>query len=186
MSQRILGLRRYQFIFLIPVIAFGVLAAVFGVGLYLRPDVIPSPLIDKEAPTFALKPIPGRDDGGLSNVDLKGQGVTVVNVFASWCLPCRAEHPFLMQLAKSGVRVVGINYKDKPEDVTPWLAELGNPFSKIGRDDTGRVAIDWGVYGVPESFVVDNEGRIRFKQVGPIMEHDLQKTILPLIRGLQK
>ncbi len=179
-------LRRYQLVFLLPVIAFAILAAAFGVGLYLRPDVIPSPLIDQETPAFALKPIPGRDDAGLSAADLKGQGVTLVNVFASWCVPCRAEHPLLMQLAKQGVRIVGINYKDKPEDVTAWLAELGNPFAKIGRDDTGRTAIDWGVYGVPESFLVDNEGRIRHKHVGPLMDHDIQTTILPMMRKLQK
>lgn len=181
-----LRLRRYQIVFLIPVIAFAALAAAFGVGLYLRPDIIPSPLIDQEAPAFALKPIPGRDDGSLSSGDLKGQGVTLVNVFASWCVPCRAEHPLLMQLAKQGVRIVGINYKDKPQDVLPWLAELGNPFSQIGRDDTGRTAIDWGVYGVPESFLVDNDGRIRHKHVGPLMDHDVKTTILPMIRKLEK
>jgi cytochrome c biogenesis protein CcmG/thiol:disulfide interchange protein DsbE len=181
-----LRLRRYQLVFLIPVIAFAILAAAFGVGLYLRPEVIPSPLIDKETPAFALKAVPGRDDGGLAAGDLKGHGVTLVNVFASWCVPCRAEHPLLMQLAKQGVRIVGINYKDKPEDVTAWLGELGNPFSKIGRDDTGRTAIDWGVYGVPESFIVDNGGRIRHKHVGPLMDYDIETTILPMIRKLQK
>lgn len=184
MTKRIFGIRRFQVVFLIPVIAFALLAAAFGVGLYLRPDIVPSPLIDKDAPVFALKPIPGRDDGGLTNDDLKGQ-VTVVNVFASWCQPCLVEHPFLMQLAKSGVRVLGINYKDKPEDAVAWLKRHGDPFSKIGRDDTGRVAIDWGVYGVPETFILDAEGRIRHKHVGPIMDYDLRETILPLIRKLQ-
>ncbi|HEY4135513.1 MAG TPA: DsbE family thiol:disulfide interchange protein [Alphaproteobacteria bacterium] len=185
--KRIFFLRRYQLVFLLPVIAFAGLAAVFGVGLYLRPDIIPSPLIDQDAPLFTLKAIPGRDDGGLTNDDLKGHGVTIVNVFASWCIPCRAEHPLLLKLAKEdGVRVVGINYKDKPDEVNAWLAELGNPFSKIGRDDTGRVAIDWGVYGVPESFIVDDGGHIRYKQTGPMMDYDVEKTILPMIRKLQK
>ncbi len=180
----IFRLRRYQIVFLIPVIAFAVLAAAFGVGLYLRPDIVPSPLIDKEAPVFALKPLPSRNDGGLTNEDLKGQ-VTIVNVFASWCLPCRAEHPFLMQLAAQGVRIVGINYKDKPEDAAAWLKDLGDPFAKIGRDDTGRVSIDWGVYGVPESFIVDAQGRIRYKHVGPMDAHDVATKILPAIRKLQ-
>jgi cytochrome c biogenesis protein CcmG/thiol:disulfide interchange protein DsbE len=184
-------MRRYQAIFLIPVIAFALLALAFGVGLFLRPDVIPSPLIDKEAPSFALKPIPGLAGepplgDGLTSDDLKGQ-VTLVNVFASWCVPCRAEHPLLMQLAKEpGLRIVGINYKDKPEDVRAWLAELGNPYGRIGRDETGRVAIDWGVYGVPESFIVDATGRIRHKHVGPLMEYDLQNEILPIVRKLKK
>jgi len=183
-------LRRFQVVFLLPVIAFALLAAAFGVGLYLRPDIVPSPLIDKDAPVFALKPIPGREDGGLTNDDLTNPGnggqVTLVNVFASWCLPCRAEHPFLMQLAREpGLRIVGINYKDKPEDAIAWLKDLGDPFSKIGRDDTGRVSIDWGVYGVPESFILDVEGRIRYKHVGPMDAYDVETKILPAIRKLK-
>jgi cytochrome c biogenesis protein CcmG/thiol:disulfide interchange protein DsbE len=183
--NKMFGIRRFQLVFLLPVIAFALLAAAFGVGLYLRPEIVPSPLIDKEAPVFALKPLPSRNDGGLTNDDLKGQ-VTLVNVFASWCLPCRAEHPFLMQLAKEpGLRIVGINYKDKPEDAVAWLKDLGDPFSKIGRDDTGRVSIDWGVYGVPESFILDAQGRIRYKHVGPMDAYDVETKILPAIRKLK-
>jgi cytochrome c biogenesis protein CcmG/thiol:disulfide interchange protein DsbE len=172
--------------YIIPIGLFVVLAIAFAVGLGLRPDVIPSPLIDQPAPSFKLPPFSGRNDGGLSSEDLKGDGPTLVNVFASWCIPCRVEHPLLMQLAREhGVRIVGINYKDKPEDAAAWLAELGDPFTKIGVDATGRTAIDWGVYGVPESFVVDRQGRIRFKHVGPLMADDLSEKILPVLRRLK-
>jgi cytochrome c biogenesis protein CcmG/thiol:disulfide interchange protein DsbE len=173
--------------YILPIGLFAALAIAFAIGLGLRPDVIPSPLINQEAPAFTLPPLPGRADGGLSSADLKGDGPTLVNVFASWCIPCRAEHPHLMRLAREhGVRVVGINYKDKPEDAAAWLAELGDPFGKIGADATGRVAIDWGVYGVPETFVIDKDGRIRFKHVGPLMDYDVTETILPVLRRLEK
>ena len=172
--------------YILPIGVFAILAIAFAVGLGLRPDIIPSPLIDQPAPIFKLPPLAGRDDGGLSNSDLAGAGPTVVNVFASWCVPCRAEHPQLMTLARQhGARVVGINYKDKPEDVAPWLAELGNPFVKIGADATGRVAIDWGVYGVPETFILDDQGRIRLKHVGPLMAYDVEEKILPALRRLK-
>lgn len=172
--------------YILPIGLFAALAVAFAVGLGLRPDIIPSPLINQEAPAFRLPPLPGRDDGGLSSDDLKGDGPTLVNVFASWCIPCRAEHAQLTALAREhGVRVVAINYKDKPDEALAWLAELGNPFSKIGMDTTGRVAIDWGVYGVPETFVVDKQGRIRFKHVGPLMDYDVTDTILPVLRRLR-
>ena len=175
-----------RWIFILPVGLFAALAVAFAVGLGLRPDLIPSPLIDQPAPAFKLPALPGRSDGGLSTADLKGDGPTLVNVFASWCLPCRAEHPLLMQLAREhGVRIVGINQKDKPEDALAWLAELGDPFVKIGADTTGRASIDWGVYGVPETFVVDKDGRIRFKQ-GPLTEYDVTERILPILRSLRK
>ncbi|MDX1485786.1 MAG: DsbE family thiol:disulfide interchange protein [Alphaproteobacteria bacterium] len=141
------------------------------------PSLVPSPLIDKPAPEFTLAGF----DGGpkLTDADLKG-GVTVVNVFASWCLPCRAEHPYLMALARDGkARIFGINYKDKAEDAKAWLKELGNPYARIGADANGRVAIEWGVYGVPETFVVDAAGRIRMKHVGPLTPDRLEE-----IRGM--
>lgn len=176
-----------RWITIIPIGLFAGLAIAFAVGLGLRPDIIPSPLIDQDAPKFTLPPLPGRADGGLSSDDLKGDGPVLVNVFASWCIPCRAEHPQLMALARDhGVRIVGINYKDKPEAANAWLAELGNPFTKIGADGTGRVSIDWGVYGVPETFVVDQHGRIRFKHVGPLMNDDVTDKILPVLRRLEK
>lgn len=172
--------------YILPIGLFAALAIAFAVGLGLRPDVIPSPLINQEAPTFKLPALGDRADGGLTSEDLKGSGPVIVNVFASWCIPCRAEHPQLTALAReSGVRLVGINYKDKPEAAAAWLSELGNPFAKIGADTTGRVSIDWGVYGVPETFILDKTGRIRFKHVGPIMEHDLSDKILPALRRLK-
>ena len=172
--------------YILPIGLFAVLAIAFAVGLGLRPDVIPSPLIDQDAPAFTLPALGDRADGGLSTDDLKGNGPVLVNVFASWCIPCRAEHPQLVALAREhGVRIVAINYKDKPEEAAAWLAELGNPFAKIGADTTGRVAIDWGVYGVPETFILDKNGRIRFKHVGPIMEYDVADKILPVLRRLK-
>ena len=170
-----------------PIALFAALAIGFALGLGQRPDIIPSPLIDQAAPQFTLPALPGRADGGFSKDDLIGHGPVLVNVFASWCIPCRAEHPQLMALARDhGLRIVAINYKDKPEDAKAWLAQLGDPFAKIGADSTGRVAIDWGVYGVPESFLVDTTGRIRFKHVGPLMELDVTDKILPALRSLDK
>ena len=118
--------------------------------------------------------------------DLDAPGVKLVNFFASWCGPCRAEHPILMDLAAEGVPVIGINYKDKSADAARWLKELGNPYAAIGHDEPGRVGIEWGVYGVPETFVVDRDGRIRFKQVGPITPAVLRDTILPMIARLEQ
>ena len=112
--------------------------------------------------------------------------VSLVNVFASWCAPCRVEHPVLNALSRSNrVPIYGINYKDRPEAARSWLAELGNPYIRIGADD-GRVGIEWGVYGVPETFVVDREGRIRYKHVGPLTRDDIERKILPLIAKLEK
>ena len=145
---------------------------------------IPSVLIDKPAPKFELPPIDGQAVG-FSSTDLDGQ-VALVNVFASWCAPCRAEHPILMQLAADGVAVYGINYKDRPKDALAFLSNLGNPYKAVGADNTGRVSIDWGVYGYPESFVIDRHGRIRYKHIGPITPHDLDRTIRPLLRELAR
>lgn len=169
-----------------PAAAFAVIAAVFGVYLWqVGPggkDItqIPSAMIDKPAPDFDLPPIAGRSDG-LSTADLKGK-VSLVNVWASWCPPCRAEQPVLMTLAKEGVRIYGINYKDKPEDARRFLETLGDPFARIGADSKGRVAIDWGVYGYPETFVVDAAGRIRYRHVGPINPGQIDSIIRPMLR----
>ncbi len=176
-----------RLIYVLPVLVFAALAAALGVGLTLRPDVVPSALIDKPVPQFTLAGLPGagpRLGEGFSNADLTGQ-VSLVNVFASWCLPCRVEHPILMRLARDRkVRIFGLNYKDKPEDARAWLKELGNPYWRIGADRDGRVGIDWGVYGVPETFIVDSQGRIRYKQIGPITASDLDEKILPIIERL--
>ncbi len=176
--------------YVLPVAAFVGLAAVFSFYLYQigaggkNISDIPSALIDKPAPEFSLPPIEGRNDG-FATSDLAGK-VSLVNVFASWCLPCRVEHPILMRLAREGVPIYGINYKDKPEDALRFLADLGNPYSRIGVDSTGRTSIDWGVYGYPETFVVDRTGRIRYKHIGPIMPHDLDNTIRPILERLSR
>lgn len=166
--------RRIRLLFLLPVLVFSGLALLFLVRLYAGdPSRLPSALIGRPAPAFALAPLPGLTrDGqavpGLSADDVRGK-VTIVNVWASWCAPCRQEHPLLMELAKDpAVRVVGINYKDDPENARRFLGALGNPFARVGIDGAGRTAIDWGVYGVPETFVVGPDGTIRHKHIGPL------------------
>ena len=176
---------RRGWMYLLPVALFALLAIGFYGGLETDTTVLPSALIDKPAPDFALPALSGTGETGFSTADLTGK-VSLVNVFASWCVPCRAEHPVLNALAKSTqVPIYGINYKDKPEAARAWIAELGNPYTRIGADD-GRVGIEWGVYGVPETFVVDRQGRIRYKHVGPLTRDDLDRKILPLIAKLEK
>ena len=171
-------------IFLLPAAVFALLAAGVYAGLGIDPSVLPSPLIDQPAPRFALPPLEGGEPG-FSSADLAGH-VSLVNTFASWCTPCRAEHPVLQALAATKrVAIYGINYKDKGDAALSWIAALGNPYTRIGADD-GRVGIDWGVYGVPETFVVDRAGRIRYKHVGPLTQADLDRTILPLVATLEK
>ena len=178
-----------QLAYLAPLIIFGVLTAYFVWGLNpdRDPRAIPSVMIDKPVPEFALPPIDGLESMGLSAADLRTGEVTLVNFFASWCVPCRLEHRFLIELAaKDKIRVFGINYKNKAEEARAWLAELGNPYGRIGADTTGRVGIDWGVYGLPETFIVDVNGRIRYRQLGQIDQQTLDRTIRPLIRELSK
>ncbi len=170
--------RRRIFV-LIPLVVFLLLAGLFLVKLFSGdPSRLPSALIGKPVPTFSLPALEGlTKDGtpvpGLASTDLKG-GVTVVNVWASWCAPCREEHPVLMELSKMpGVRLVGINYKDDPENARRFLGALGEPFAAVGADEKGRAAIDWGVYGVPESFVIAPDGTIAYKQVGPLTSEAL-------------
>ena len=135
----------------VPAVIFGAIALIFAVGLQRDPSVIPSTLIDQQAPPIDLPPLL-QDQPGISNTDLSG-GLTLVNIFASWCGPCRVEHPLLMQLANQGdFRIYGINYKDRAEDALNWLRDLGDPYQRIGVDRSGRAGIDWGVYGVPETF----------------------------------
>jgi len=172
-------------LFVLPVVLLLGIAVLFAVGLRHDPGIVPSVLIDKPAPEFDLPPLL---DGkaGLATADLKGQ-VALVNVFASWCIPCRVEHPLFMRLAEEGgVPIYGINYKNAPEDAKRWLAELGDPYARIGADRDGRAGIEWGVYGVPETFVVDGTGTIRFKQVGPLTAQVLENTVLPLVRELSQ
>jgi cytochrome c biogenesis protein CcmG/thiol:disulfide interchange protein DsbE len=175
--------------YILPAAVFVLTAGIFAWMLYQGqfmgrdPSALPSALIDKPAPEFTLPPL--RDGGpGLSTADLVGQ-ITVVNVFASWCVPCKAEHPLLMRLREEGAAALfGLNYKDEREDAITWLDSLGDPYDRIGADRDGRVAIDWGVYGVPETFILGGEGRIRYKHVGPISPADYEAVILPIIEGL--
>ena len=174
-----------RLIVLVPLLAFVGVAIVFAIGLKRDPSIVPSALIGKPAPDFSLPPVKGRTLG-LMTADLKGQ-VSLVNVFASWCVECRAEHPLLMRLARErAVPLYGLNYKDKPDDAAHWLDTMGDPYARTGADLDGRVAIDFGVYGVPETFVIDREGRIAFKQIGPITPKVLDETILPLVERLRQ
>lgn len=171
--------------YLVPLLVFIALVVILGIGLTLDPRKVPSPLIGKPVPEFSLPPVKGRTLG-LASADLKSE-VSLVNVFASWCVACRSEHPLFMKLKADGtVTIHGLNYKDKPEDAARWLEELGDPYTRTGADLDGRVSIDWGVYGVPETFVIDREGRIAYKQIGPITPQVLDEKILPLIRRLRQ
>lgn len=168
----------------LPLIIFLALAVVLGVGLFLNPREIPSPLIGKPVPTFSLDAVKGRTLG-LSTADLQGK-VSLVNVFASWCVACREEHPILVKLAQRGiVPIHGLNYKDKPDDAAQWLDSLGDPYTRTGADRDGRVAIDWGVYGVPETFVIGPDGRIAYKRIGPVTEQFVTETLIPMIERLR-
>lgn len=178
------GRRRVSTLALLPLMIFAGLGAVFYWGLWNRDDRLPSTLIGRSVPEFALPPIEGRDDG-LSSENLRGE-ISVVNVWASWCVPCRVEMPLLVDLAATGtVPIHGINYKDAPDAALGFLAEFGDPYTRIGADRQGRVSIDWGVYGLPETFVVDAQGRIAYKHVGPFNRQILEQDILPVVRRLQ-
>jgi cytochrome c biogenesis protein CcmG/thiol:disulfide interchange protein DsbE len=182
-------------IYLVPLSVFLVLAVYFAVGLTKDPKIIPSALIDKPVPEFSLPPIVTMSRGGtpqeygkgFSSEDLKKGGISVINVFASWCLPCQTEHPLLTRLAKMNVaKIYGLNFKDSPDKAIKWLKELGDPYDAIGADPKGRVSIDWGVYGIPETFIVDGAGKIRFKYVGPMNDNILENQILPVIEKLKR
>lgn len=176
--------RARRFALVVPLLVFIGIGLFLAIGLTLDPREIPSPLIGKPVPAFSLPPVRGRSLG-LATADLQGE-VSLVNVFASWCVACREEHPVLMQIKRDGiVPVHGLNYKDQPADAARWLDERGDPYTRMGADLDGRVAIDWGVYGVPETFVIDREGRIAYKHIGAVTPMVWQKTLLPLIRRLQ-
>jgi cytochrome c biogenesis protein CcmG/thiol:disulfide interchange protein DsbE len=169
--------------FVIPLAVFAVLVGFLFVGLGLNPREVPSPLIDKPAPAFQLTQLHAPDKTfGLA--DMKGK-VWLLNVWASWCVSCRDEHPFLMELAKSGtVPIVGLNYKDQPQAAVQWLARFGNPYQLSIVDAEGRTGINFGVYGVPETFLIDRDGVIRYKQIGPLTPEAWQQTFLPLVKKL--
>ena len=167
---------------LLPLIAFLVLVGFLAVGLKLDPRKVPSPLIGKPAPAFSLPRLDAPAQR-LSSQEMRGK-VWVLNVWASWCGPCRQEHTLIAELAKSGAAVYGLNYKDKPADAVAWLAELGNPYVATVSDVEGLVGIDFGVYGVPETFVIDQAGVIRLKHIGPMTPEALRDRVLPLLRKL--
>ena len=169
----------------IPLVVFLVLVAFLGVGLTLDPRAVPSPLVGKPAPAFDLARL-HEPDKRLSTADLEGR-VWLMNVWASWCVSCRIEHPLLVELGKANlVPIIGLNYKDKPDEGIAWLAERGDPYYTSVIDRDGRVGIDWGVYGVPETFVVDKAGVVRYKHIGPLDKAALETRILPLVRELQR
>jgi cytochrome c biogenesis protein CcmG, thiol:disulfide interchange protein DsbE len=171
--------------FLLPLVLFAVLVGFLAVGLKLDPREVPSPLIGKRAPDFTLSQL-AEPASKFSPADMKGK-VWVLNVWASWCVPCREEHPLLVEFSKAGTApLYGINYKDKTADAQRWLRQFGNPYAMIVVDADGRVGIDYGVYGVPETYVIDKLGIIRYKQIGPVTQEVLQEKILPLIAELQK
>jgi cytochrome c biogenesis protein CcmG, thiol:disulfide interchange protein DsbE len=169
--------------FIIPLAVFGVLVAFLAVGLKLNPREVPSPLIGKPAPAFALTHL-GDAGKTLGREDLLGK-VWLLNVFASWCTPCLDEHPHLMTFARAKqVPMIGLNYKDTRPNATQWLARHGNPYDAALFDGDGRIGIDFGVYGVPETFVIDKQGVIRFKHVGPVTPEVIDKRIVPLLKEL--
>jgi cytochrome c biogenesis protein CcmG/thiol:disulfide interchange protein DsbE len=169
----------------LPLAIFVVVLVFLFVGLCLDPHEVPSPLIGKPAPSFSLTQL-HRPDHKLTTADMRGQ-VWMLNVWASWCVSCRVEHPLLVDLAKQNiVPVIGLAYKDKPADGLAWLASNGDPYKLSIVDQDGRVGIDFGVYGVPETFVIDKMGIIRYKQIGPLTAEALKQTILPLVRELQQ
>lgn len=171
--------------FALPLAVFVVLAAFLFVGLSLNPREVPSPLIGKPVPTFQLPQL-AQPDRTFAPSQMQGE-VWLLNVWASWCVACRIEHPLLVELAKKNtVPVIGLNYKDKRDAATSWLAQFGNPYKLSVVDADGRVGIDYGVYGVPETFVIDKQGVIRFKQIGPITEEAWQNKLLPLVQQLRK
>ena len=170
--------------FMAPLLIFVVVGVFLAVGLKLDPREVPSPLIDKPAPQFEL-PRLLQMDGVVGTADLRGE-VWLLNVWASWCSACRVEHPLFNDLAgRKIVRMVGLNYKDAPADARRWLREFGNPYDMIAVDREGAAGIDWGVYGVPETFVIDREGVIRYKHIGPVDDKVLSDVIVPLIGELK-
>lgn len=171
--------------FLVPLGIFAALVAFLWVGLGKDPSLVPSPLIGKPAPAFRVAQLHDANSQ-IGNADMLGK-VWLLNVWASWCASCRQEHPLFMELARARlVPIYGLNYKDKREDGVNWLSQLGDPYVVSAFDVDGRVGIDYGVYGVPETYVIDRQGIIRYKHVGPVTMEALQAKILPLVKELEK
>jgi cytochrome c biogenesis protein CcmG/thiol:disulfide interchange protein DsbE len=169
---------------LVPLGIFAALVVLLWAGLYLNPREVPSPLIGKPAPEFMLPQLHDPTQQ-IGSKDLLGK-VTLLNVWASWCAACREEHPLLVALARTGqLNIYGLNYKDTRQDAMRWLSELGNPYLVSAFDEQGNVGIDYGVYGVPETYVIDRTGIIRYKVIGPLTEENLRTTVLPLVKELE-
>ena len=176
-----------RLLFLLPVLLFGAIAAAFLWGLQpgRDPRYVPTAMLEKPVPAFDFAPVDGLDRPGFTDADLRDGSVKLVNFFASWCLPCRVEHPLLTVLTEdTGVPLYGINHKDETANALNWLAKLGNPYAKVGADP-GRGAVDWGVYGLPETFVVDGGGQIRYHFRGPLTAKVIELEIEPLLKALQ-
>ncbi len=173
-----------RLLFLLPVFAFVGLIAVFGIGLTKDPKELPSMLIDRPLPQFALPGLAADGSAGFATAALRGQPA-LLNIFASWCAACPQEHPVLTRIAAEGYPVYGIAWKDKPEDASAWLERFGNPYKAVAADFAGRVAIDLGVTGAPETFIIDKAGRVRFKQIGPISPEVWESQLKPLLDQLR-
>ena len=181
MSDTSAAKKRPLAVFLIPGLFFALAVALFFALYRGDASLIPSALVGREAPEFALEALEGAGVPGLSHQDL-GDGVSLLNIRASWCAPCRIEHPVLMEISEAGeVPVFGIAYKDREANALNFLRELGNPYARIGVDLSGRAGIDWGIYGVPETFVIDAQGIVRYKHIGPITWELYEKVLLPEI-----
>jgi cytochrome c biogenesis protein CcmG, thiol:disulfide interchange protein DsbE len=173
---------RRNLLFILPPLVFVAFAAMAYVALRSGSDQLPSALAGRQAPTLE-RTVALRDDPAPHDALLREPGAKLVNFWASWCAPCRVEHPHLVDIAASGVPVIGVNYKDRPENARAFLAELGDPYAAIGADTTGRTGIDWGLYGVPETFVIDAAGRIVLRHAGPITPEIYASRILPAIEA---
>ena len=169
--------------FLIPLIVFFAVCAFLWRGLSLNPKEVPSPLIGKPAPEFTL-PLLNEVNTTFDKMDMRGE-IWLLNVFASWCGPCLDEHPVIVNFAQSSkIPVLGFNYKDRPEAASQWLTRHGDPYERVVVDVNGRVGLDYGVYGVPETFLIDRDGIIRYKKIGPLSQTDVSEDILPLIKDM--
>ncbi|MCM2560985.1 DsbE family thiol:disulfide interchange protein [Lutimaribacter sp. EGI FJ00015] len=167
---------------LAPPLIFAALAVMFYVGMGREdPDQLPTALAGRAAPAVAMTPLEGKP--GFGDADLRSGEVVLVNYWASWCAPCRVEHPNLEQLAQQGVTIYGVNYKDKPGNALKFLEELGDPYTAIGADAQGRMALDWGVYGVPETYVIDGNGVIVARHAGPVTQRVMETTLMPAIEA---
>lgn len=174
--------KTFPILMVVPLLVAVGLAGLFFGGLFRsNPDELPSTMIGRNAPALTVTPL--TDLPPLNAAALNAPEVKLVNFWASWCAPCRAEHPNLTALAATGIPIYGVNYKDEPGNAMGFLSEMGNPYTAIGADITGRTAIDWGVYGVPETFVIDAEGKIVLRFAGPITQHSMESDILPAIQA---